>query len=124
MPWLRCCSMLDVGQSILTEGWRWQLAPWVFGMPFYILGARPGQVLRSRAKVVGLIVRLGSLCVFSRLRQVLRSRTGDPVWLQPSPHCRPFVSAHCTLGMVLSPWWLWLDPRSPLCGGFAVTLPC
>lgn len=59
MPWLRCCSMLDVGQSILTEGWRWQLAPWVFGMPFCILGARPGQVLRSRAKVVGLIVRQG-----------------------------------------------------------------
>lgn len=86
--------------------------------------ARAGSEKQSQGGRVNREAGLGSLCGFSRLRQFLRSRTGDPVWLQPSPHCRPFVSAHCTLGMVLSPWWLWLDPRSSLCGGFAVTLSC
>lgn len=50
---------VDFGQRILTECWPWQLVTWVFGMAFRILGAGPGQVLRSRAKVVGLIVRQG-----------------------------------------------------------------
>ena len=92
--WLRAAASCWILDRILTECWLWQLVTWVFGMSFGLLGARPGQVLRSRAKVVGLIVRQGRVprVGFSRLRQVLRSRTGDPVWLWPSPHCRPFVS--------------------------------
>lgn len=90
-----CCFLLDFGQKILSECWLWQLVTWVFGMSFYILGARPGQVLRSRARVIGLIVRqgwVGPLGGFFQDEASPEKQGWGPCWLWPSPHCRPFVS--------------------------------
>lgn len=54
-----CWLALDFGRCIFVECWQCQLLTGVFGMPFRVLGARPGQVLRDRAEVPGLTVRQG-----------------------------------------------------------------